>query len=137
MMYQRYLKEGGFLVLETGSVEDSVPVLYYTGEGLIYGKEGGNQFLPSTAFLTEALGKGLGLELLSCEFRKDYTHDRIHRDIGRSFIVAAKRGLPTIHCYPIVVEQLGMTGTAFGPIEWAYGPWPPVDQCPKQDHTGR
>jgi hypothetical protein len=95
------------------------------------------QFLPSTAFLTEALGKGLGLELLSCEFRKDYTHDRIHRDIGRSFIVAAKRGLPTIHSYPIVVEQLGMTGTAFGPIEWAYGPWPPVDQCPKQDHTGR
>ena len=128
IMYQRYLRPGGFLLLETGSLQDDVPALYHTGEGLIYGKEGGNQFIPSTAFLDEALGQSLGLEVVSTEFRKGYRHERLGKDVGRSFVVAARRGLPTMHSYPIVVEQLGMTGEAFGPIEWAYGPWPPADR---------
>ena len=128
IMYQRYLRHGGFLLLETGSVHEEIPALYYTGESLIYGKEGGNQFIPSTGFLQEALAPGLGLEIRSADFRKTYTHERLGKDVGRSFIVAAKRGLPTIHSYPIVVEQLGMTGEGFGPIEWAYGPWPPADR---------
>jgi SAM-dependent methyltransferase len=128
IMYQRYLRPGGFLLLETGAVADDVPVLYYTGEGLIYGKEGGNQFMPSTAFLEESLGPGLGFEVLSTDFRETHRHERLGKGIGRSFIVAARRGLPTMHSYPIVVEQLGMTGETFGPIEWAYGPWPPANR---------
>jgi uncharacterized protein DUF1698 len=128
IMYQRYLRGGGFLLMETGSLQDDVPALYYTGESLIYGKEGGNQFIPSTGFLEESLVKGLGFEILAADFRRAYTHDRLDKEVGRSFVVAVKRGLPTIHSYPIVVEQLGMTGEDFGPIEWAYGPWPPGDR---------
>jgi len=121
IMYQRYLRRNGFLLLETGSIADDNPTLYYTGEGLVYGKEGGNQFIPSNAFLHETLAKSLGLTVLSSEFRKEYVHPTIGKDIGRIFIVAGKEGLPTIHEYPTMLAVLGMAGEEFGPIEWAYG----------------
>jgi hypothetical protein len=120
IMYQRYLRRSGFLLLETGAIADDSPVLYYTGEGLVYGKEGGNQFIPSIAFLHEALAKSLGFTVLSSEFRREYLHPTIGKHVGRLFIVAWKEALPTVHNYPIVLEQLGMAGEEFGPIEWAY-----------------
>jgi hypothetical protein len=120
IMYQRYLRRNGFLLLETGSIADDNPTLYYTGEGLVYGKEGGNQFIPSIAFLQEALAKSLGFTVLSSEFRKEYVHPTIGKYVGRIFIVACKEGLPTIHNYPTVLAALGMAGEEFGPIEWAY-----------------
>lgn len=121
VMYQRYLRRNGFLLLETGSIADDNPTLYYTGEGQVYGKEGGNQFIPSIAFLQEVLAKSLGFTVLSSEFRNEYVHPTIGKSVGRSFIVAVKEGLPTIHYYPAVVAQLGMAGEEFGPVEWAYG----------------
>lgn len=121
IMYQRYLRRNGFLLLETSSIADDKPTLYYTGEGLVYGKEGGNQFIPSIAFLQEALTKSLGFTILSSEYRKEYVHPTIGKKIGRTFIVARKEGLPAIHYYPTVLAGLGMAGEEFGPIEWAYG----------------
>ncbi|PYQ06858.1 MAG: hypothetical protein DMF82_05165 [Acidobacteria bacterium] len=122
IMYQRYLRRNGFLLLETGAIPDDNPTLYYTGEGLVYGKEGGNQFIPSIAFLHEVLAKSLGFAVLSSEFRKEYVHPALRKHVGRSFIVAWKERLPTIHEYPTVLAELGMAGDEFGPIEWAYGP---------------
>lgn len=121
IMYQRYLKPDGFLILEGATVIDENPTLYYTGEGLIYGKEGGNQFISSHTFLLEALNKSLGFEIVGYEFRKEYHHPILKKDIGRIIIMAIKKGLPTIHYYPTVLEQLHMQGEQFGPIEWFYG----------------
>lgn len=125
IMYQRYIKKGGFLILETGSVSDDSPLLYYTGEGLIYGKEGGNHFVPAWGFLQESLTKSLGFEILAHDFRRESHHELLRKEVGRTLIVAVKQGLPKMHHYPVIVEeQLGMgERDGFGPIEWAYGDW--------------
>jgi hypothetical protein len=57
----------------------------------------------------------------SFEFRKEWDHPSLRREVGRSLIVAVKRGLPTVHYYPMLLQQLGMDGPEFGPVEWFYG----------------
>jgi hypothetical protein len=120
LMYQRYLKESGLLILEGGTLLDDVPALYYTGNGFIYGHEGGNQFIPSLGFLREALEQSLGLRILRLESRAEFTHSVLGKQVARTLIVAVKEGRPNVHYYPILLESLGMQGEEFGPIEWCH-----------------
>lgn len=124
IMYQRYLKPGGFLILEGGTIFQDEPGLYYTGNGLVYGHDGGNQFIPTRGFLEEVLERSLGFRIERFAFRKEYVHPKLGKEVGRSLIVAVKEGLPNVHCYPLILQSLGMYGEEFGPFEWLY-PWPP------------
>ena len=70
VMYQRFLKQDGRLILETAAIDEAAPYLHYTGAGEIYGKEGGNQFIPTVGFLRAALAE-LGITLQHESFRRE------------------------------------------------------------------
>lgn len=122
IMYHRYLKRGGFLILEGGTLFEDEPALCYTGNGLVYGHDGGNQFIPTRGFLREVLEKSLGFRIERFAERKEYVHPQLGKEVGRSLIVAVKDGPPNVHCYPFILQSLGMYGEEFGPFEWLY-PW--------------
>jgi SAM-dependent methyltransferase len=133
LMYGRYLNPGGVLVLETGAVAEAHPSLFYTGNGLIYGHDGGNQFLPSHGFLSDVLQTTLGFNIVRFESRMESFNKDIRRDVGRSIIIATNDGAPNVHLYPMVLETLGMhTADDFGPIRWQYGDSPVTKPRPSE-----
>jgi 2-polyprenyl-3-methyl-5-hydroxy-6-metoxy-1,4-benzoquinol methylase len=119
VMYRRYLKDSGILILETGAIYEEIPYLHYTGAGQIYGKEGGNQFIPTLGFLRSALHE-LGMMLEDQRFRSEGITDGTGKAVGRVILLARRSGPVGIHYYPAILEQLGMIGPPFGGDEW-YG----------------
>ena len=111
-MYVRYLRDGGSLFLETGSIDTTEPYLHYTGRGEIYGKQGGNQFIPTTGFLMAALEE-LGMTVKDVSFRSEATQDLLGKPVGRVVVMAQKTGSVGVHYYGSLIAQLAMDGPEF------------------------
>jgi len=110
-MYRRYLKDGGYLVLETAAMNSEAAYMQYTGGGEVYGKSGGNQFLQSVGFLKSALNE-LGMDVVDVAFRSDQRKDQLGADVGRVVIVAKKTRPVEVHHYGNLVKELNMDGEA-------------------------
>ena len=113
-MYHRYLRPGGWLILETGAIDEAAPYLHYTGAGEIYGREGGNQFLPTLGFLHSAFSE-LGMTIADQAFRSEGIEDKMGRPAGRAILIAQRTGPAAMYLYQQVVDQLGMTAEGFPP----------------------
>ena len=122
VMYVRYLREGGILLLETGAVEADEPYLHYTGTGEIYPREGANQFIPTIGFLRVALSE-LGMTVEDISFRLEGFRDRLCRPVGRTIIAARKTGGVGLAHYLGLLQQLDMQGREFPKQRWPVG-WP-------------
>jgi SAM-dependent methyltransferase len=117
IMYVRYLRDKGTLLLETGAIHADEAYLHYTGRGEIYGKEGGNQFIPTVGFLVGALGE-LGMTVEDQVFRDDGLRDQLGKPVGRVIIAARKTGGVGVHHYAMLLDQLGMLGPEFPKQQW-------------------
>jgi SAM-dependent methyltransferase len=116
-MYRRYLADGGYLILETGTSRSDAAYMQYTGAGQVYGKGGGNQFLQSVGFIRSALNE-LGMDLIDYRYRSDNAPDELGNDIGRAIYLARKTRPVEVHYYSSVVEQLDMLGPPFLGEKW-------------------
>jgi SAM-dependent methyltransferase len=117
VMYVRYLRDGGCLLLETGAIQTEHPYLHYTGRGEIYGKDGNNQFIPTTGFLSAALSE-LGMTLDDSEFRPEGSFDSMGKPVGRVILAARKTGGVGLHHYHMLLDQLDMRGPEFPQQRW-------------------
>ncbi len=117
IMYRRYLKPDGHLILETGAVQSDGAYLAYTGAGQIYGRDGNNHFLPSFGFLRSALDE-IGMTILDMSFRPEGGHDSQGADVGRAILTARRTHGARIHYYPCILEQLDMLSPEFEREAW-------------------
>jgi SAM-dependent methyltransferase len=116
-MYRRYLRPGGWLILETGACRSDAAYMQYTGAGQVYGKDGGNQFLQSVGFMRSALDE-LGMTLVDHAYRSDGRTDELGNDIGRGLFLARKDRRVEVHYYSSLLEELGMLGEPFAGEKW-------------------
>jgi SAM-dependent methyltransferase len=117
IMYVRYLRDGGVLLLETAAIQSDEPYLHYTARGEIYGRDGGNQFIPTIGFLIGALGE-LGMTVQDEEFRSEGLRDQLGKPVGRLVMAASKTGGVEVHHYAQLLDQLGMLGPEFTKQRW-------------------
>lgn len=105
IMYNKYLDDGGFLFLETAVVDDDLPALYYSPDGLILPAKANNQFVPSTGFLRHSLCEQLGMEI------RDELHMPVARKQGlkwgRHLVLAQKVNSSKVSMYNKIVELMG------------------------------
>lgn len=106
VMYRRYLRAGGALILETAAIDEALPYLHFTGDGRVYNRY--NQFLPTTGFLHAALGD-LGMTVEDQESYLDGGHDLLGRPVVRNILIAHVTG-PIDPGHLAVLAQLGMLG---------------------------
>ena len=119
VMYQRFLKQNGRLILETAAIDAVAPYLHFTGAGEIYGR--GNQFIPTVGFLRVALAE-LGITLQHQSFRREGgLADKMGKPVGRVVMLGRKDGLVGIDQYSALLEQLGMLGEPFTGDRWYDG----------------
>ena len=112
-MYQGYVEPGGWLVLETASIVDEIPVLYYTATDLVYPGRQNNHFVPSTQFLKDALQETLGFEIVEHHDDIVATCDRLQKPQARSLVFARKVSEPKMLCFHELMSSLGMDAAPF------------------------
>jgi len=116
-MYRRFLSPGGYLFLETATVDSEAEYMQYSGGDKIYRKAAGNQFIPSSGFLRSALNE-LGMDVLDFAFRSDGFQDELGNKVGRSILVAQKTRPVEIHFYTSLLNQLDMNRHEFAGEKW-------------------
>lgn len=107
MMYRRFLKEGGWLLLETAAVKGKTQAMYYTENGPLSGRSSGNIFYPTEGFLEKALGEGLGFQVVAKNFLVTGFSPAIRRLTGRFLLLAKVQAPPNIAYFDLVTNSLG------------------------------
>ena len=107
MMYRRFLRKGGWLLLETAAVKGKTRAMYYTENGPLSGRSSGNIFYPTEGFLENALTEGLGFQIVDQKFLVTGFSPAIRRLTGRLILLAYVQTPPNIANFEFVTEGLG------------------------------
>ena len=109
MMYRRFLRKDGWLLLETAAVWGKNRVLYYTENGPLSQRSSGNIFYPTQGFIVDALVNGLGFRIVDQQFLVTGYCQAIWRLTGRLILLARVDAEPSITNYAPVTASLGFT----------------------------